>query len=385
VPGLTWVAADDVARPDEAFTGGSAPTTGPAGPGTAGHPGHFPGQAIVDDVVAVPAGGLVAVGYVGVRGVWTAISWHSSDGRSWTLDPIDRTPGTLAVSVTAGTDATGGAQVVAAGIAGREPAAWTSHDGRTWLRHPVPTLSTGTEAERIAVIAGVDGGYLAGGSVGPELGERHARFWRSADGTTWVPVADDPGLEGAEVVAIAQAGSGYVALGRLGSGQRGTGSVAWTSPDGRGWSRVAAASLANGLVAGLAQAPDGGLVAVGSDLDEREALAWRSTDGHAWEAAPREPSRIYNDGDKIRMTDVVAVPDGLVAVGNFVTVQFGTATSWISPDGRSWRRASPDAVLQQGEMLAVARGGPGLVAVGSFGAPDNYIPTIWLSELASGG
>jgi hypothetical protein len=85
------------------------------------------------------------------------------------------------------------------------------------------------------------------------------------------------------------------------------------------------------------------------------------------------------------MTDVVAVPDGLVAVGNFVTVQFGTATSWISPDGRSWRRASPDAVLQQGEMLAVARGGPRLVAVGSFGAPDNYIPTIWLSELASGG
>jgi hypothetical protein len=35
-------------------------------------------------------------------------------------------------------------------------------------------------------------------------------------------------------------------------------------------------------------------------------------------------------------------------------------------------------------MLAVTRGGPGLVATGSFGAPDNYIPTIWLGEAPGG-
>ena len=26
----------------------------------------------------------------------------------------------------------------------------------------------------------------------------------------------------------------------------------------------------------------------------------------------------------------------------------------------------------------------GLVATGSFGAPDNYVPTIWLSDLPGG-
>jgi len=122
----------------------------------------------------------------------------------------------------------------------------------------------------------------------------------------------------------------------------------------------------------------GGLVAVGSDVDEREALAWHSTDGSTWQAAPREDSRLYN-GEKIRMTDVMAVRGGLVAVGNYVGVQYGTATSWISKDGLTWRRAADYAALGQGEMLAVGRGGPGLVAVGSFGAPDNYIPTIWLT------
>jgi hypothetical protein len=68
-----------------------------------------------------------------------------------------------------------------------------------------------------------------------------------------------------------------------------------------------------------------------------------------------------------------------VAVGNYVGVQYGTATSWVSTDGHSWRRAGNDAALGQGEMLAITRGGPGLVAVGSVGAPDNYIPTIWLT------
>ena len=36
-------------------------------------------------------------------------------------------------------------------------------------------------------------------------------------------------------------------------------------------------------------------------------------------------------------------------------------------------------VMEQGEPYAVVVAGTGAVSVGSVGAPDNYIPTVWLS------
>jgi hypothetical protein len=383
VPGLSWVKATDVQRPDEAFAEPSAAATGPSGPGTAGHPGHFPGQAIVDDVVQA-AHGLVAVGYVGIDGVWTAIAWRSTDGEHWALEPIDATPGSFAVAITAGR---GGLEhdAYAAGRSGREPVVWADAGDGHWTPTHLPALGGGAVPERVVAITATDGGLLAGGSAGPELGDRRARFWRSRDGAQWEALPDDDAFAGAEVVAIEPLdGGGYVAAGRLGTGQRGTGSVALVSDDGVTWRRIDDPSLATGLVNGFATAADGSIVAVGSDLDEREALVWRSTDGGAtWEAAPREASRLY-EPYKIRMTDVVATPGGLVAVGNYVGLQYGTATSWVATDWTHWTRAPNYPALGQGEMLAVTRGGPGLVATGSFGAPDNYIPTIWLGEAPGG-
>jgi molecular chaperone DnaK len=374
VAGLSWTKAADVSRPEAAFAEPSANPTGPSGPGTAGHPGHFVGQAIVDDVAA-SGGRLVAVGYVGLRGIWTAIGWTSTDAEQWALTTIDPTPASLAVAV-ATVPVTGG--FVAGGRVDRAPAIWASADGTTWRRQDVPTLSNGAEWERITTVLPTSGGFIAGGSVGPELGDRRARFWSSADGTSWEAVPDDPAFAGAEVADILAVGNRFVAIGKLGTGQRWTGSIAWVSDDGRRWRRIDSPELAGGIAAAVAPAPGGGMVAVGSDLDEREALDWRSSDGSSWQAAPREASRLYN-GEKIRMTDVTAVRGGLVAVGNYVGVQYGTATSWVSTDGLSWQRAGDYPALGQGEMLAVTRGGPGLVAVGSVGAPDNYIPTIWLT------
>ena len=180
------------------------------------------------------------------------------------------------------------------------------------------------------VLATADG-FVAGGSVGPELFERHARLWTSSDGAKWQPVADESdAFADAEVRSIADTGHGLVAVGLVGSAQRSTGSVAWTSPDGRTWTR-----------------------------------------------APSEPSRQYHG--KIRMTDVTAVGSQLIAVGNYVGLQRGTAISWVSDDGMHWREARSAPVQEQGEIYAVTPGGPGLIAVGSFGAPDDYIPTVWLS------
>ena len=378
---MSWIKAADVARPDDAFAEPSAGPTGPSGPGTAGHPGHFPGQAIVDAVAATPDG-LVAVGYVGIGGEWRALAWRSTGADRWTLEPIDDAPASFAVDVAV--DPRSGA-VYAAGRSGPRPVVWSSAaGGGPWVRHELPTLDATTDWERAVTVAATDHGFLAGGSVGPELGDRRARFWRSADGEAWQPVPDDPGFAGGEVVAIEpRSDGGFVAVGRLGTGQRGTGAVAWLSDGGVAWRRVDDAALAGGLVNALATAADGSIVAVGSDLDEREALVWRTTVGTSWALAPREDSRLYN-GEKIRMTDVVATPGGLVAVGNYVGLQYGTATSWLATDWTSWRRAPNYPALGQGEMLAIAAGGPGLVAVGSFGAPDNYVPTIWLSQLPGG-
>ena len=127
IPGLSWVQATDVERPEDAFAGASAAPTAPSGPGTAGHPGHFPGQAIVDDVARVGEG-LVAVGYVGMRGAWTALAWTSDDEDRWDLATIDPSPGSFAVSVAVGHGAAG--RIVAGGRSGGSPVAWDSTDGR---------------------------------------------------------------------------------------------------------------------------------------------------------------------------------------------------------------------------------------------------------------
>jgi hypothetical protein len=373
--GLTWGLVEEVALPEAAFAIPTDLPTAPTGPGTAGHPGHFVGQSIVRDVV-VSGDRLVAVGYTAVEGNWTADAWTSTTGTSWSLSTIDDRTGSFATSIADRS----GVRVVAVGWSGSEAAAWTSSDGGTWARAGVHRLSSGFrvgEPERITTVIDTPAGLLAGGSAGPELGARQARFWRSADGTSWTPIADSASFEGAEVVAITPVPSGYLALGRLGTGQRATGSIAWLSDDGETWRRVDDAALASGLVAAVA-VTEGGVLAVGSDLDEREAVAWTSVDGETWARAPQEASRLHS-GEKVRMTDVLAAEAGYVGVGNFVGVQFGTGTSWLSADGLSWQQAPLQAALGQGEPEAVTTWGERLVMVGSRGAPDNYIPSVWIS------
>jgi hypothetical protein len=378
--GLTWAMAPDVERPRDAFAVPSNPPTGPAGPGTAGHPGHFPGQSIIEDV-AVSGNRLVAVGYVGFEGAWHALAWTSEDGLTWTVRDLDERAGSFAVAITTGADGT----FVAVGRVGRLAASWRSPDGVVWSRSVVGSLveagatdRTPELAERMTAIATTLGGLLAGGSVGPELGERHARLWRSQDGATWTPVPDDPAaFDGAEVTTMTARPGGIVALGRLGTGQRSIGSVAWRSTDGATWARIDDPALAGGLVSAVV-ASGTGLLAVGSDGDEREAVAWSSTDGTTWSKAPSETSRLHS-GEKIRMTDVVVTPSGYVGVGNYVGVQFGTGTTWLSGDGLAWTQAPDQPTFGQGEPEAVVAWGERLVIVGSRGAPDNYIPSVWIS------
>jgi hypothetical protein len=374
VLGLDWGRATDVARPDDAF---AAPSPGASiafslGGNRSGHPLHFPGQAMMSDVAVLADGGLAAVGYVYPG--WHPTAWTSADGTSWTLRPISDTEFTFPVAMAAGSDG----HLVAVGRSGSSPAAWTSADGTAWTPHRVATLGDGTVAERMTTVLATPDGFIAGGSVGPELLDRHARFWRSPDGVEWQPIPDDAtAFATSEVRAIARLGDGYVATGITGSVQDVTGSVAWTSPDGVTWTRHDDPALGAGRAVALATPPWGGIVAVGSDRTEDEALAWTSPDGRSWTLAPSEASRQYYG--KIRMTDVTVAGGELVAIGNYVGVQRGTATSWVSTDGLRWEKARVAPIQQQVELYAIAAAGPGVVAVGSFGAPDDYIPTVLLS------
>jgi hypothetical protein len=369
VLGIDWARAPSVERPTNFEVDPSA------SPYTGDHPIlRIPGQAMIEDVTALPDHGFVAVGYVPPD--WVPASWTSPDGLNWSIHPMGRTAFTFPVSVTNGA----GGNAVAVGRSGKLPVAWTSADGIGWQQHPVPLLEGSDVAERMTtVLAVVPDRYLAGGSAGPELFDRHARFWFSPDGSDWRSIPDDPvAFANAEVRAITRFRDGFVAVGVVGTAQHPSGAVAWTSPDYATWTRVDDPAFVDGIAVAVTVAPFGGLVAVGSDVARHEAVAWTSPDGRHWTRAPSEPSREHSGGFAW-MTDVVAIGDTVIGIGDYQGLQRGTATSWVSRDGIHWEQARSAPVQEQGEFYAVTPGGPGAIAVGSFGAPDSYVPTIWLS------
>jgi hypothetical protein len=368
VIGIDWARAASVERPANFEVDPSAP----AYQGT--HPIlRIPGQAIMSDVIGLSEGGFAAVGYIPPD--WIPAAWSSPDGSTWSIHSLGATGFTFPVAMATGVDG----PIVAVGRSGPKPVAWTSADGVAWQRHQVPVLGVDGVAERMTTVVAAERGYVAGGSVGPELFERHARFWKSVDGIDWRPVPDDPAaFANAEVRAITRFGDGFVAVGVVGTAQEPSAAVAWTSADGVTWTRSDDPSFVDGVAVAVVPAPFGGLVAVGSDLDRREAVAWTSPDGRRWTWAPTEASRKHSGGF-VWMSDVVAIDDTLIAIGAYQGLQRATATSWVSHDGSVWEQARSAPVQEQGEFFAVTPGGPGVIVVGTFGGPDSYVPTVWLS------
>ncbi|HSG79504.1 MAG TPA: hypothetical protein VLD62_07995, partial [Acidimicrobiia bacterium] len=123
-------------------------------------------------------------------------------------------------------------------------------------------------------------------------------------------------------------------------------------------------------------------VAVGAtDGYRSDAAVWTSTDGVTWTRVESDSfagvaNEVGNDEDQF-MTDVVAVPAGIVAVGADGAVSMfvssnpplpnGNAAVWVSADGTTWARTSETTLESDGYqvMQGVAAGPGGLVAVGS--------------------
>jgi hypothetical protein len=375
-PGLDWTTAD-VERP--AGMEAAPPSISPVGSnGGLGHPGHFAGQGNPYDLAPV-GDRLVAVGYTFPD--FHAVAWASNDRHGWQL--ADLQPGTdsaFALSIAAGLDTgpTAG-RVAVVGRIGNDAAAWTSGDGRTWVPATGGLEFVEPPETRMTTVVAGPGGFVAGGWAGISNQPGEPRFWTSPDGGSWTRLALDGAADG-RVAAIARGPDGLVAVGTTGPVGHPTGSAVWHSADGASWQRVVAApALAAGQVASVT-AGGPGFVAVGSDLASTAAMVWLSPDGVTWELAPAQDAFTYH-GLGITMADVTAGPDGqLVAVGHFLFgQQYGQGTAWVSDDGRTWTRMPDEAVFGQGEPMAVIPDGPGYVATGTVGAPDNYIPTVWLS------
>ena len=121
VLGLDWVRATSVERPTNfAEDPSAAPYTGT-------HPIlRIPGQAMMADVIGLPSGGFVAVGYVPPD--WMPAAWTSADG----ADLVDPRHGHDRLHLPGFPGRWVDGTVVAVGRLGQLPAAWTSFDGVAW-------------------------------------------------------------------------------------------------------------------------------------------------------------------------------------------------------------------------------------------------------------
>jgi hypothetical protein len=341
-------------------------------PGSLGHPGAYQGgQADLLDVAGGPPG-LFAVGYL-ARDI-RAEAWSSVDGLTWTRsDAFPAGEGSLANGV-----AVAESVIAVGGSAGPDAAVWTTTGGRTWQAIESADLRDPAQA-RISTVVPWKHGFVAAGHVGSLVGSIRAAFWVSDDGRTWRRVADSHAFADSRVADLTVLDGNLIAVGSAGDGKRSTGAVTWRSSDPERWERSATGDSLAGTVMNSVTAGPQGIVAVGSDIGSQRAVAWHSDDGVTWTEAPDAPS-LENHGLRIEMRAVAWTPAGYVAGGHLLFgTQYPTAVVWTSPDGLVWTRANEPPSFSQGKIQGIAAGGPGVVAVGSFGSPDFSIPTVWVS------
>jgi hypothetical protein len=190
---------------------------------------------------------------------------------------------------------------------------------------------------------------------------------------SWSRVRLDPPLKGGVAPRFLLAGPGrLVAVGVHGQLDSGPVTV-WTSSDGATWTRTPAHDL-DGVILDM-RSGGPGFIATGY---EGQRPTWTSEDGVSWS---RLPGRIGTSGD---IFAVAPGGPGLVAVGSF-------PGAWFSSDGETWERASvppvpPDVYLgddgkhPQVYLSDVAKGADRLVAVGQTLLDDNtYGVVVWTS------
>jgi len=185
--------------------------------------------------------------------------------------------------------------------------------------------------------------------------------------------------------SVAAAGPGVVAVGVDESGGDSDAAV-WYSSYGSRWTRVphneavfggSHTQWMRGVTAG-----GPGVVAVGFDQDLGAAAVWTSVDGIAWTRVPHSEA-VFGGPANQDMSAVVAGGPGLVAVGEDFYGGDVDAAVWTSVDGMTWTRVPHNESVFGGpgnqQMLDVAVGGPGLIAVGYDNPSGDRDAAVWTS------
>ena len=165
-------------------------------------------------VAEVPEG-LVVVGGSGAYPEFRAQAWVSRDGTSWAA--VSRPPGIEMESVIHWAD-----RLVAVGGA---PASWVSSDGRTWTGAPGQKSTRGVQ---LSDVAGVGDRLVAIGSTMRDDG-RLPGAWVSEDGLLWSQPPQANVFAGAELAAITGFLGRVVVVGTVRDGDVAV-PTAWISP-----------------------------------------------------------------------------------------------------------------------------------------------------------
>ena len=306
---------------------GATWTPVPSGTGTTFWPGSVTvGAGAAGSRMVVLTGLRPAIG-CGADGTCSylpgVVAWTSPDGVSWDPNPLpsiiaaDPLPGQISVAAGPGGLVVASADGDASGTASTRLA--TSLDGATWRALPAAALPGGMF---VTDLVASPSGYLAVGWTASGAGSRGSIVLRSTDGRTWRRA--DPAGSARFVVSLAAGSSGFVALAR----DPGTGEAArwWRSSDGSSWIPLAGypplgpAACRSGCTA----APDGLFAGDGvrlvALLGGPGAAAWTSSDGSSWRSLG-----VGGDLPPATATGAVLFPGG-VLVNDGSTSWYGTAT-----------------------------------------------------------
>jgi len=340
-------------------------------------------------------------GYVATGSVWSSccangdpsenrgVVWTSTDGRSWALR--DNIAAFDHASLTG--LVTDGARLIAVGTYAAPipnqpgvsvPAVWVSADGSTWVRaaDPAPSFVTvGPHGFLGAVITQAPSSYVTS-----------PQFVTSTDGLTWTNVS---GVFNADLAGIAAAPDGTaMAVGSVAGAPRTNGTttvdmVVWRSANGTTW--TGPETIAHDARPVSAASDGHGFLAVVrlSALLPNGSISDLS---RVWRFVGGDPSKEASIplGDDETLSSIFVVGDALLATGYTLVgggqgVGVANAMVWVSTDaGTTWGRVADQKAFSDinNELAGMVQIPGGLLAVGRRwdSASMHALPEVWLAD-----
>jgi hypothetical protein len=243
--------------------------------------------------------------------------------------------------------------------------------GHTWAVAAIKTEPGARPGGAIPFkIVGTDGAWLALGRTSD-----HFAAWTSTDGRTWLKIKDSASAFHAtdHLQQIAKSAQGYVAIGYDAASGKAGKPILWLSADGRSWRRTEGGKIElpagkNGSIGRLDYvAASGQNIVISGDIQRSGhnsaavAALWRSADrGRTWtQVAPP------TSNDAFGTIHLAATPGGFFAVRKAKDGDARNGQVISSRDGATWRTAGQFA-LGAGEsenFQSLAGGDQGLAAL----------------------